>query len=95
MIYRIATYDRTTDRMKGNLPIPSSVLKQIKRIAGFGPNDDGRGEYPLDEAQTRVAPTPIMVDEDGLPRPFEPGKTRGVSDHLPIVGRLVLSEESQ
>jgi hypothetical protein len=53
MIYRIVTYDRTTDRMKGNLPIPSSVLKQIKRIAGFGPNDDGLGEYPLDEAQTR------------------------------------------
>jgi len=53
MIYRIVTYDRTTDRMKGNLPIPSSVLEQIKRIAGFGPKDDGLGEYPLDEAQTR------------------------------------------
>ncbi|WP_088257563.1 endonuclease/exonuclease/phosphatase family protein [Fimbriiglobus ruber] len=49
----------------------------------------------LDEAQTRVVPTPIMVGEDGLPRPFEPGKTRGVSDHLPIVGRLVLPEDSQ
>jgi hypothetical protein len=53
MIYRIVTYDRTTDRMKGNLPIPSSVLEQITRIAGFGPKDDGLGEYPLDEAQTR------------------------------------------
>jgi hypothetical protein len=53
MIYRIVTYDRTTDRMKGNLAIPSSVLEQIKRVAGFGPNDDGLGEYPLDEAQTR------------------------------------------
>jgi hypothetical protein len=39
--------------MKGNLSIPSDVLEQIKRIAGFGPNDDGLGEYPLDEAQTR------------------------------------------
>jgi hypothetical protein len=39
--------------MKGNLSIRSDVLEQIKRIAGFGPNDDGLGEYPLDEAQTR------------------------------------------
>jgi endonuclease/exonuclease/phosphatase family metal-dependent hydrolase len=46
----------------------------------------------LDEAHTKVVATPIMVDEDGLPRPFEPGRPRGVSDHLPIVGRLVLSE---
>jgi hypothetical protein len=53
MIYRVVTYDRTTERMKGNLPIPSSVLKEIKRIAGFGAKDDGLGEYPLDEAQTR------------------------------------------
>jgi hypothetical protein len=41
MIYRVVTYDRTTDRMKGNLPIPSSLLERIKRIAGFGPTDDG------------------------------------------------------
>jgi hypothetical protein len=53
MIYRIVTYDRATERMKGNLPIPSSVLEEIKRIVGFGPQDDGLGEYPLDEGQTR------------------------------------------
>ena len=53
MIYRIVTYPKTTERMKGNLPIPSSVLDQVKRIAGFGLKDDGLGEYPLDEAQTR------------------------------------------
>lgn len=53
MIYRIVTYDRATDRMRGNLPIPSSALEQIKRIAGFGPKDDGLGEYPLNESQTR------------------------------------------
>jgi endonuclease/exonuclease/phosphatase family metal-dependent hydrolase len=49
----------------------------------------------LDEAQTGVVSTPIMQDEHGLPRPFEPGSQRGVSDHLPIVGRLVLPETSQ
>jgi hypothetical protein len=39
--------------MKGNMPVPSNFLEEIKRIAGFGPNDDGLGEYPLNEAQTR------------------------------------------
>jgi hypothetical protein len=53
MIYRIVTYDRATDRMKGNLPIPPSMFEEIKRIASFGPQDDGLGEYPLDETQTR------------------------------------------
>jgi hypothetical protein len=53
MIYRVVTYDRTTERMRGNLPIPPSVVEQVKRIAGFGPQDDGLGEYPLDEGQTR------------------------------------------
>jgi hypothetical protein len=53
MTYRIVTYDKTTERMKGNLPIPPSVVEQIKRIAGFSPQDDGLGEYPLDEQQIR------------------------------------------
>jgi hypothetical protein len=53
MIYRIVTYDKATERMKGSLPIPASVLEDIKRIAGFAPPDDGLGEYPLDEGQTR------------------------------------------
>jgi endonuclease/exonuclease/phosphatase family metal-dependent hydrolase len=48
----------------------------------------------LDEAKTRIASTPIMRDRTGLPRPFTPSNHRGVSDHLPIVGRLVLREAS-
>jgi endonuclease/exonuclease/phosphatase family metal-dependent hydrolase len=48
----------------------------------------------FDEARTGVVLTPIMQDERGLPRPFEPGSPRGVSDHLPLVGRLVLPETS-
>jgi hypothetical protein len=56
MIYRVVTYDKETERMKGNLPIPPSLLEEIKRIAGFGPQDDGLGEYPLDEDQAgRIA----------------------------------------
>ncbi|MBV9825077.1 MAG: hypothetical protein JO001_05260 [Alphaproteobacteria bacterium] len=56
MIYRVVTYDRTTERMKGSLTVPPSVLGKVKEIAGFQPRDDGRGEYPLDATQTgRVA----------------------------------------
>ena len=29
------------------------MLEQVKAIAGFQPQDDGLGEYPLDEPQTR------------------------------------------
>lgn len=46
----------------------------------------------FDEAQTRIVSTPIMRSEAGLPRPFAPGTQRGVSDHLPIVGRIILPE---
>jgi len=46
----------------------------------------------FDEAQTRVTVTSILLDEKGLPRPYSPGSLSGVSDHLPIVGRIVLSE---
>ena len=52
MIYRIVTYDRTSERMKGGLTVPPSVLAKVKKVAGFQPQDDGLGEYPLDEKQT-------------------------------------------
>ena len=53
MIYRVVTYDNKTDEMRASLPIPPVVEAQAKRIAGFRPQDDGLGEYPLDEEQTR------------------------------------------
>jgi hypothetical protein len=49
-IYHIVTYDRTR-RMRGSLPIPLSATEQIKGIAGFGPQDDIRESYSLDEEQ--------------------------------------------
>jgi hypothetical protein len=39
--------------MKGSLIVPPSVLARVKKIAGFKPQDDGLGEYQLDEGQTR------------------------------------------
>jgi len=53
MIYRIVTYDKGTELMTGNFPIPPAFLEQVKSVAGFQPQDDGLGEYPLDEEQTQ------------------------------------------
>jgi hypothetical protein len=53
MIYRVVTYDRSTERIKGHLAVPPVVLDKVKKAAGFQPQDDGLGEYPLDERQTR------------------------------------------
>lgn len=52
------------------------------------------GESPpyLDESRTGVASTPLMRDGQGYPLAFEPGSATGISDHLPIVGRIVLPE---
>jgi endonuclease/exonuclease/phosphatase family metal-dependent hydrolase len=46
----------------------------------------------LDEANTRVAATAAMRSPDGVPWPFEAAEKPGISDHLPIVGRIILSE---
>jgi hypothetical protein len=53
MIYRVVSYDRTLEHMRGSLIIPPIVLAKVKKAAGFQPQDDGLGEYELDEAQTR------------------------------------------
>jgi hypothetical protein len=53
MIYRIVTYDRATEAMKGSLVVPPSALAKVKRIAGFKREDDGLGEYPLDDTQAK------------------------------------------
>jgi endonuclease/exonuclease/phosphatase family metal-dependent hydrolase len=46
----------------------------------------------LDEANTRVATAAAMTSPDGKPLPFEAVGKPGISDHLPITGRIVLSE---
>ena len=53
MIYRVVTYDRTSERMKGSLIVPPSVLAKVKRIAGFKSEDDGLGDYLLDQTQAK------------------------------------------
>jgi hypothetical protein len=53
MLYRLVIYDRSTEVMKGSLVVPPSVMAKVKKIAGFQPQDDGLGEYPLDDHQTK------------------------------------------
>jgi endonuclease/exonuclease/phosphatase family metal-dependent hydrolase len=47
----------------------------------------------LDEANTRVAVTNTMRSSRGTVEPFDPVSKSGISDHLPIVGRIVLPED--
>ena len=49
----------------------------------------------LDEANTRVAATAAMRSPDGMLRPFETVGNPGISDHLPILGRIILSEDAK
>src|SRR5262249_2978445 len=46
----------------------------------------------LDEVNTRVAATDAMRSPDGTLRPFEAAVSPGISDHFPIVGRIIFSE---
>jgi len=68
MIYRIVTYDKTTDRMAGNLPIPWSNVAKIRKIAGVKPQDDGLGEYPLNADQ--IAQVSEILQFDARPERF-------------------------
>jgi hypothetical protein len=54
MIYRIVTYSRDDERMRGSLAIPEGWVAWAKGAAGVQPDDDGLGDYPLNEEQTRV-----------------------------------------
>jgi hypothetical protein len=53
MIYRVVSYNRASERIKGSLIVPPSVLDKVKKAAGFQAQDDGLGEYELAEPQVR------------------------------------------
>ena len=35
MIYRVVTYDRSTERIRGNLVVPPNVLGKVEKNRGF------------------------------------------------------------
>jgi len=49
----------------------------------------------LDESRTGIMFTAAMKDHNEFPMAFDPSTGSGVSDHLPIVGRLILPEISR
>ena len=81
MIYRIVTYDRTTERMRGSLIVPPNVSTKVKKVAGFQPQDDGLGEYPLDDDQIRqVAKIGFRPEPDRFfysVEPYDPPEDSG------------------
>jgi hypothetical protein len=82
MIYRVVTYDRASEHMKGSLIVPPGVLARVKKAAGFQRQDDGLGEYPLDEAQTRQVAkilgfTPETDRFDYYVEPYDPPEDSG------------------
>jgi hypothetical protein len=88
MIYRVVTYDRTTERMKGSLVVPPSVLSKVKKIAGFQPQDDGLGEYPLDEKHTGQVAKILGFRPEAdrfyyYVEPFNPPEDNGFQEQAP------------
>jgi hypothetical protein len=54
MMYRIVTYARSDEKIRGSLVIPTGAVTWAKQLAGVRPEDDGLGEYLLTDDQTRV-----------------------------------------
>jgi hypothetical protein len=53
MMYRVVTYGRGDDRIRGTMIIPGGLVPWVKSMAGLTPSDDGMGEYLLNENQIR------------------------------------------
>jgi hypothetical protein len=82
MIYRVVTYDRTDERMRGSLVIPSGSVPWAKKIARVAAGDDGLGEYPLDAEQTNALARHLGFKPDPehfyyYLEPYEPPENTG------------------
>jgi hypothetical protein len=49
--YRLIAYDRESRRPVMSYAVPSPLVNEVKRIAGFRSDDDGLGDYSLDTKQ--------------------------------------------
>lgn len=73
----------------GSLIVPPSVSAEVRKIAGFKPEDDGLGDYPLDKAQTkRVAKILGFKPETGrfyyYVEPYDPPEDSGFREQTPV-----------
>lgn len=53
IVYRLVGYSRETDRRIASCDVPQNLVQKAKEIAGIGADDDGCGDYPLDDRQAR------------------------------------------
>jgi len=91
MIYRVVTYDKATERMRGALAIPPIVAAEVKRIAGFQPKDDGLGEYLMDKEQTRQVAQILGFKPESdrfyyYVEPYEPQEDDGLQQEVSATG---------
>ncbi len=49
--YRLAAFDRQTEKLIGSDVIPREFVPEVRRIAQIPLSDDGAGDYPLDAGQ--------------------------------------------
>jgi hypothetical protein len=52
-VYRLVGYDKETERKSHEVAIPRENLPTVAKLAGILPNDDGLGDYALDEEQAK------------------------------------------
>ena len=55
MVYRIVRYGRDDEQIMGSLVIPEGWLTWAKNVVAVQPEDDGLGDYRLNDEQTRVS----------------------------------------
>jgi hypothetical protein len=72
--YRLAAFDRQTEKLIGSDVIPRELVAEIRKIAQISPSDDGAGDYPLDAGQVaKIARRlGIKVDPESIDYFIEP-----------------------
>ena len=66
IVYRLVAYSRETERLIGSHDVSEAIVAKAKRIAGIPDDDDGCGDYPLDDRQARkigeLMSVPVKLD---------------------------------
>ena len=51
IVYHLVSYDKETERKRGEFAISDDKLALVREIAEILPTDDGLGDYPLNDDQ--------------------------------------------
>ena len=74
IVYRLVSYDKQTERKRGEFAIPAADLAAVREVAGILATDDGLGDYPLndDQANDVARLLNMEIDCDALAYYVEP-----------------------